>query len=185
MALLQRRPSSRSSRLACFILAYLSLFTAHGQLQLDWTFNLPANEQLTTIRRTDQGQVIAAGTLGQVVNVIKIGTNGTALWSRRYEHPDLLVEVAQDAAMDPNGNIWVVSNHMRNLGSPPLGWTLLRYSADGDLNWTRTVDDPPALSSSVWSTRIPTLSSSPLFKTSRPSSSNSPPMAPSFGRRGG
>ncbi|MCC7373492.1 MAG: immunoglobulin domain-containing protein [Verrucomicrobiales bacterium] len=149
MALPRRRPSSRSSRLACFILVYLSLFTAHGQLQLDWTFNLPANEQLTAIRRTAQGQMMAAGTLGQVVNVIKIGTNGTALWSRRYEHPDLLVEVAQDAATDPNGNIWVVSHHMRNLGSTPLGWTLLRYSADGDLNWTRTVDDPRSLTVAV------------------------------------
>jgi len=76
------------------------------------------------------------------VMTLKYGTAGNLLWQRRYARPGALRQGASCAALDHSGNL-MVAGYVRipykdAIGNSRDDFLILRYSADGALQWSQT-----------------------------------------------
>jgi hypothetical protein len=98
----------------------------------------------------DDGAVAITGrSLGDSQNfdyiTIRYAPDGTELWSRRFEGPELGVDEAYAVGMDAAGNVIVTGasyNGDPNFGGSDFDYVTIKYEPDGDVAWIRTYNGP-------------------------------------------
>jgi uncharacterized delta-60 repeat protein len=142
----------KTCSLSLLALAVLSVpFTAHSEAPVQaWvqrysSFDDDANDYATKVRINNDGDVIVAGstdnrTTGQDILVIKYSGVGVALWTNRYDGPASRDDVANDLAIDANGNIFVTGVSYGD--GNQSDYVTIAYSSAGAGLWTSRYNGP-------------------------------------------
>ena len=143
--------------LVLFLATLLCAAEANGAITKVWetTHDGPAGgstlDEASIVLRTAGGDFIVAGTTtdygGGLADVIVIkysGTDGSTLWTRRYDSPDRFDDRPVDAALDPQGNVVVTAVVNRLAGGNDF-YTAKYAGTDGSVLWERSYSGPANL----------------------------------------
>jgi uncharacterized delta-60 repeat protein len=136
--------------------ALLLVLTAAGpaasQVSEDWKarFDGPAGaqDQRPLLALDESGNAYIAGTStgidsGYDFSTIKYDSLGRQLWERRFNGDANSLDMPQDIAVDPQGNVIVTGYSWRNFhtdGGTEADFATLKYDPDGNLLWQRFYD---------------------------------------------
>lgn len=89
------------------------------------------------------GDVVAIAYEGPTILVSRWSSDGAALWSRQYENltANGYSDYGRGVAADPDGNVVTVGARSQAQGNVLHDVFLRRYSAEGEVFWTRTLAD--------------------------------------------
>jgi hypothetical protein len=130
-------------------------YSSSGQQEWVARYNGPGNmtDAAVAIALDASGNVYVTGESDDVDSIansmerdfatIKYNSNGIQQWVARYNGPRNSAYVAADLVVDPSGNVFVAGgSHNDGWQSFPQDFTTIKYTSDGDEQWTAhlTVD---------------------------------------------
>lgn len=138
--------------LAALLSVLMAAGPAASQVSEDWKalFDGPAGsaDQQPRLALDESGNAYIAGTSTGIdsaydFSTIKYDSLGRQLWERRFNSDANSMDVPQDIAVDPQGNVIVAGYSWRNLhtdGGTEADFAVIKYDPDGNLLWQRFYD---------------------------------------------